>query len=100
MSDTPPSAGPKLFVERGAYRRRRLRDAARMLPAAGAVLWMVPLLWSPGASAMEQSTVGGWLYLFGVWVLLIIAAAMLSRPALKADEADTPNRASEPGGRG
>ena len=71
-----------------------------MLPAAGAVLWMVPLLWSPGASGMEQSTVGGWLYLFGVWVLLIIAAAMLSRPALKADEADNPNRASEPGGRG
>ena len=31
-----------LFLKRGSYRKRRLRDAARMLPILGALLLLVP----------------------------------------------------------
>lgn len=36
--------GP-LFLARADYRRRRLRDAARLLPVVGALLMLLPLLW-------------------------------------------------------
>ena len=73
--------GP-LFVERRAYRRRRLRDAARVLPVVGAMLFLVPLLWMGGGE-----TAGGGIYLFVIWALLIVAAAAISRP-LSRDEPD------------
>lgn len=47
-----------------------MRDAARMLPIFGFVLLM-PLLW-------DFST-RGWIYVFGVWLGLILAAALLAR---------------------
>ncbi len=88
--DTPPGApragqplpGP-VFLERAGYRRRRIVDAVRLMPVLGALLWAVPLLWSrgaPGASGAEATqSSAALLYIFGVWLLLVIGAALLSR---------------------
>lgn len=72
-----------VFLERKSYRQRRLRDGARMLPVLGAMLWLIPLLWNRNEGA---ATVNGdaMLYLFGVWVLLIILSALISR-AMRPD---------------
>lgn len=61
-----------VYLARGTYRQRRLRDAARVLPIAGAVLWILPLI----AAKPLTSTTG--LYLFGVWFLMIIIAAAIA----------------------
>ena len=60
--------GP-VFLERSGYRRRRL------VPVLGVLLWAVPLLWTKGATASSAAL----LYTFGVWALLVLAAALLSR---------------------
>ena len=55
-----------LFLERRNYLRRRLGDAAKLLPLLGVLLFLLPVLWSESAT-----TAGGFVYLFTVWVLLI-----------------------------
>lgn len=59
-----------LFLARAVYRKRRLRDAARMLPIFGFVLLM-PIMWNVSAS--------GWIYVFAVWLGLILVAGLLAR---------------------
>ena len=71
-----------LFLERASYRQRRLRDAVRLIPIFGAILWAIPLLWS-----RDTSNAAVVLYVFGVWVLLIIASALTSRRLNDADAA-------------
>ena len=71
----PPSREP-LFLARQNYRRRRISDAARLLPFLGGILFMQPLL----ASGQGGNGTVGWLvYVFMMWLLLIIIAAILSR---------------------
>lgn len=67
-----------LFLARDSYRQRRLADAARVLPILGGVLMMLPLLW-PREGADAQSMSGAIIYVFGCWVLLVIASFILSR---------------------
>lgn len=67
--------GP-VFLERRSYRQRRLRDAARMLPLLGAVLWLLPLLF--GMDGESPKTSEAMLYVFGVWVVMALAALGLS----------------------
>jgi uncharacterized membrane protein len=74
-----------LFLERRSYRRRRLGDAARLLPLFGLILILLPLLWSPDATGAARLTAWEGVYLFAVWAVLIVAAAILSR-ALAADD--------------
>ncbi|TDK41225.1 hypothetical protein [Antarcticimicrobium luteum] len=66
---------PAVFLERQTYRRRRLMDAARLLPVLGALLFAVPLLW-PGAedagTAAPVPTSRAIRYIFVVWALLIL----------------------------
>lgn len=69
---------PPLFLARRAYRFRRLIDAARILPFAGLVLLMIPVLWQPAATPAPDTGRGA-VYLFSVWALLIAAAFVLSR---------------------
>lgn len=63
------------FVARITYRQRRLRDAARFLPIVGLVLMLLSLLWPKGEGGTAQIII----YLFGVWVLLIVLAAVLAK---------------------
>lgn len=70
---TRPPVEP-LFLERRTYRARRLRDAARVLPILGAVLFLLPILWTNDGA----STARGFLYLFIVWTVLIVISGLLA----------------------
>lgn len=79
-----------LFLARQTYRRRRMMDAARLLPLAGIFLFLLPILWRP-QSTPEPDTVQGVIYIFGVWMVLILAARLLAHlitraPARETDE--------------
>ncbi len=65
--------GQNLFLERETYRRRRLLDAARVLPVLGIALWLVPLLWPEAPEDGVPMSVA-LVYVFGVWALLILCA--------------------------
>jgi hypothetical protein len=73
-----------LFVHRARYRRRRLSDAARLLPLLGAFLFLLPVLWSP-ESGQGRATAADAVYLFAVWGGLVVTAALLAR-RLRGDE--------------
>ncbi|WP_375263787.1 hypothetical protein [Palleronia sp.] len=77
------------FLERRSYRRRRLSDAARLLPILGTILFMLPLLWAAGPGG---TTARSGLYLFGSWFVLILVAAGLARPLTRAAEAARDDR--------
>ncbi len=87
-----------LFLARIPYRRRRLRDAARLLPVAGAFLMILPILWTPadGSQRLLSSDV---IWFFVTWALLVLAAAALapglSRPESLLPGEDTGEEASE-----
>ena len=72
-----------LFLARQSYRRRRLGDAARLLPLIGFVLLCLPVLWSG-----EARTASGLVYIFILWGLLILAVGLIS-PRLERSEPDT-----------
>lgn len=72
-----------LFLKRRSYRKRRLRDAARMLPVFGLFLFLVPVLWKPAETARPDTAPDG-IYLFAVWFGLVLVAALMA-PGL-ADE--------------
>tara|TARA_R110002051_G_scaffold33923_3_gene75532 strand:+ start:34247 stop:34525 length:279 start_codon:yes stop_codon:yes gene_type:complete len=74
-----------VFLERQAYKRRRMRDLARAVPIIGAVLLSIPLLWiraapEDGGATTSQALV----YVFVVWMFLIALAALISR-VVKSD---------------
>lgn len=75
-----------LFLAKGVYRRRRLRDAARLLPIFGLFLLLLPLLWGESLPGKANGTV---VYVFGAWALMIAIAAYLS-PGLARPENDEP----------
>lgn len=72
-----------LFLARAPYRRRRLRDAARLLPVLGVFLLILPLLWTPEARVTLASS--DVIYFFGVWLVLIGLAAAFA-PGLRGGE--------------
>ena len=84
---------PPLFLARAVYRRRRLRDAARLVPLVGAFLLLLPMLWR------QEGGLGAgwdWLSLFAVWALLIGLAAALA-PGLAAADSDAEPAADRDG---
>jgi hypothetical protein len=75
-----------LFLARAPYRRRRLRDAARLLPVLGLFLLLLPLLWTDGAQlALHSADV---VYFFSVWLVLIALAAAFAPGLRGGDGAD------------
>jgi hypothetical protein len=68
-----------VFLAPATYRRKRLRDAARLLPVLGAALFLVPLLWTPADAPGGVGNARALLYMFAVWAGLILAAFVLSR---------------------
>jgi hypothetical protein len=83
-----------VFLARKGYRARRLTDAARLLPVAGLILFLLPVLWQPAATP-EGDTAAGWVYLFGVWAGLIVLAYLLSRGLMPLVWGDDGDRASD-----
>lgn len=69
--------GP-VFLARRSYRQRRMRDAARLLPVAGAFLFLLPILWAPAETEARDTAIDG-AYLFVVWFVLIVTAALMAR---------------------
>jgi len=93
---TPPRE--PLFLARQNYRRRRLADAARLVPVLGALLFMIPILATSGGGA---STARGGMYVFLVWLALIGVAGFLSRRLVERSGAASPapgddNKGGEP----
>ena len=76
-----------VFLARRAYRLRRLRDAARLLPLAGAFLLLLPILWQPVGGAARNTAWDG-IYLFAVWGLLIAVAAWLAQGLTAGDDSE------------
>lgn len=66
-----------LFLARRSYRQRRLRDILRVLPLVALILWLIPLLWKNAEPEGTQTSMVG-LYVFMLWVLLILGAAVLA----------------------
>ena len=76
-----------LFLARETFRRRRLMDAARVLPFAGLFLVLLPMLWpAPAGEAPNAAREG--VYLFIVWFALVVAAWALSRRLATVMEPD------------
>lgn len=86
-----------LFLARRGYRQRRLIDAARVLPVFGAILLLMPVLWdASGGDPPAPRLAERGAYLFAVWGLLVLGAAVLGRRL--RDGAIPPDGASrEPG---
>ena len=82
-------SGP-VFVEKRTYRRRRLVDAARLLPLLGVALVCIPLLWT-GPGATPTPTTHVMLYLFGVWLLLTAVSGVVSRHLKRTDDTGSKN---------
>ena len=83
--DRPPVTArvrPSIFLERSSYRRRRMMDAARILPILGALLFLLPLLWpQPDYGAAGVPASRAFIYVFGCWAVLILVAGLLSHSA-------------------
>lgn len=75
-----------VFLERESYRRRRLMDAARLLPIFGVLLFLLPLLWpepAPSEAGADTGVAmsGAIIYVFSVWIGLIVAIFVFGRAA-------------------
>ncbi len=68
------------FLARDSYRKRRLEDSARLVPIAGLILLLMPLLW-----AARSGTSGALIYIFSVWALLILVVGLLSRALMSGE---------------
>jgi hypothetical protein len=88
VKDNPPAQ----FLDLKSYRQKRMLDAAKLLPLAGALVFLFPLIYlfvspnepiSPGITAI---------YFFVFWLVLILLTRFLAprmqatiNPASKAD---------------
>lgn len=69
-----------IFLDRRSYRERRMMDALRLLPILALLLWLLPLFWPTGdivGNPVPMSVAVT--YVFGVWLLMICVALVLSR---------------------
>jgi len=66
-----------------------MADGARLLPAIGAVLFIVPLLWKGGGDGSRTAWV--MTYVFIVWAGLAAASGVLSRYLASEDDTAEPD---------
>jgi hypothetical protein len=88
MAQSPRNA--PLFLRPASYRRRRRRDAARLLPFVGLFLILLPVLWAPQETFRRDTAPDG-VYLFVVWAVLIGLAMAISRSLSTPGEDDDPD---------
>ena len=78
------------FLDLKAYRRKRMVDAAKMLPVLGAILVLFPLPFlfssTPDNPASALSVTRLAIYIFSVWLALITGGMILSRKLGRPDE--------------
>jgi hypothetical protein len=67
-----------VFLRPASYRRRRRRDAARLLPFVGGFLFLLPILWAP-AQSFRRDTAPDGIFLFAAWAAMIVLAFLISR---------------------
>ncbi|MDO5642034.1 MAG: hypothetical protein Q4G26_06550 [Paracoccus sp. (in: a-proteobacteria)] len=67
--------GRPIFLERAAYRRRRLQDAARLLPVATLIALLLPVWIMPEA----LSGAAGVVAVFLLWFVVIVVSALIHR---------------------
>lgn len=86
-----------LFLERRVYQRRRLGDAAKLLPIAGLVLFVAPalVLGTPGPENASGTTALRLIYFFFVWVCLIATCATIARGLAGADTVSETQKARD-----
>ena len=84
------------FLDAQSYRRKRMMDAARLLPLLGIFLFLLPILWQPRLTP-EPDTVHGVVYLFGAWTVLVIAARVLARIVMTEPDEGGPDDRDEAG---
>lgn len=82
-------AGRPLFLERASFRRRRLGDAARVLPVLTTLAVLLPVWWLPAGVSFAAGAVA----LFILWAVVIVAVYVLHRALIRAEAATI--RASE-----
>lgn len=85
-----------LFLARPTYRRRRIMDAARLVPVAGVFLVLLPVLWLGGPADAPARTARVGVYLFAVWALLIVAAAIIAAALGGPEDEDGPAPTAAP----
>ena len=81
-----------LFLARDSYRKRRLRDGARVLPIFGLILFLLPLMWP----AVPQMVLAHWAFVFALWVALIGLAAILASGLGERETASSQEMANTP----
>ena len=64
----------RLFLDRRAYRQRRMIEATRLVPVLMAVAVILPPLWLP----QRFSFASGTLWLAGCWLVSIVVTAALN----------------------
>ncbi|WP_171121941.1 MULTISPECIES: hypothetical protein [unclassified Ruegeria] len=84
----PQGVRPSLFLERQSYRRRRLTDAARLLPILGAALIAIPLLWPEPGETGAVTLSSAILYIFTCWGLLILISLIFGFAARRTAARD------------
>jgi len=77
-----------LYLQRRTYRRRRLMDAARLLPVFGVLLFLVPLFWGSGEGD-SAATARGVIYVFAIWALLIVISAGISTRLMRGEKGNS-----------
>lgn len=85
---TVSPSGRPLFLERQIYRHRRLIDAAKWLPLAGLLLFVVPalLVGTPGPASQGGTTAVRLVYFFFVWLCLIAICAVIVNGLSKGED--------------
>lgn len=85
----PSGVRPSLFLERQSYRRRRLADAARLLPFLGAALMVIPLLWPDDQGAQDGLPLSSAIfYIFTCWAAMIAVSLVFGFAARRLSSSD------------
>lgn len=80
----------------GALRRRKLRDAALILPMLGIFLFLTPIPRIFISDTDAPSIPGVFAYIYGTWVLLILASAWISRKLTQSETDDSHSNRPDP----